>query len=85
MRRLTIRLVDEIYDATGVNVVLLTPDEWRTTNPRAQRMLINAYLKETKQMDGSDGIHLPDNYDQLLIDAINYFFGLMPESGGEQK
>ena len=85
MKRLTIKLIDEIYNATGVNIVLLTPDEWRKANPKTQRMLIQAYLREIKKMDGSDGIHLPDNYDKLLVEAINYFFGSIPESGKEKK
>ena len=85
MKRLTIKLIDEIYNATGVNIVLLTSDEWRKANPKAQRMLIQAYLRETKQMDGSDGIHLPDDYANLLAEAINYFFDSIPESGKEKK
>ena len=87
MRRLTIKLVKEIYNATGVNILLLTPDEWRKANPVAQRMLINAYLKEAGKSPETDGVHIEDNFDGLLAEAITYFFTLLttPESGKEKK
>lgn len=87
MKRLTIKLVDKIFYATGVNILLLTSDEWRKTNPLAQRMLIQEYLRETHKMDGSDGIHIPDDYSKLLGEAINYFFTPLTtqENGAEKK
>ncbi len=83
MKKLTIELVDRIFRATGVNILLLTPDEWRHTNPLAQRMLVQEYLQAVHKMDGSDGIHVPDNFVDLLSEAINYFFTpLTPQGSG---
>lgn len=81
MKKLTIALVDRIHRETGVNVTLLTSDEWRHADPKAQRMLIQEYLRETHQSDKSDGIHIPDNYAKLLVDAVNYFFSPLPNPG----
>ena len=82
----TIRLIDKIHRATGENVALLTSDEWRKAHPLAQRILIQEYLKETGQSGNDDGVHLPDNYMDLLIEAINYFFTPSPsQENGPEK
>ena len=72
--RLTIKLVDKIYRATGVNITLLTSDEWRHADPIAQKMLIEEYCRETKRTSPLASGNIPKNYMKLLIEANNYFF-----------